>query len=119
MFLEIIKNKNDSIIIPTQLINKFFDDKIDVNIQSDVNEFYLSVLDVLEDNLKTTKNKNIIKYFWANFTKIFLWQNLEKLAKWRNFGEMAKFWRNGKILAKWQNFGEINNFIKKERTSFK
>ena len=41
------------------------------------------------------------------------------MAKTGEFGEMAKFWRNGEILAKWQNFGEINNFIKKERTSFK
>ena len=78
MFLEIIKNKNDSIIIPTQFINKFFDDKIDENIQSDVNEFYLSVLDVLEDNLKTTKNKNLIKIFLiSNINKSL--ENLLKL----------------------------------------
>lgn len=53
-------NKTIKYIIPNEFINNIFFDKIDVNIQSDLNEFYLALLERIEKDLYNTPNENLI-----------------------------------------------------------
>lgn len=48
-------NKKYKYIMQYEFINNFLEEKIDVNLQTDSNEFYLSFFDVIEDNLDTKK----------------------------------------------------------------
>ena len=49
---------------PETFPNNFDDEILDVHQQMDVDEFYINILDKLENRLKGTKNENLIKYFF-------------------------------------------------------
>ena len=57
LFNDLKYNFGRSFITPIDFINNFFEDKIDINVQKDVSQFYLSLLDQLDSfiiNLKRT-----------------------------------------------------------------
>ena len=49
---------------PEEFPNNFDDEILNVHQQMDVDEFYIKLLDKLENRLKGTKNENLIKYFF-------------------------------------------------------
>ena len=50
--------------IPEEFTNNFDDEILNVHEQMDVDEFYINIIDKIENRLKNTKNENIIKYFF-------------------------------------------------------
>lgn len=64
VFLYLKYSKKNNHYIPDSLINNFICEKINVNHQMDVDEFFLNILGILENQLKHTDNENLIKYFF-------------------------------------------------------
>ena len=49
---------------PESFPNNFDDEVLNVHQQMDVDEFYINILDKIENRLKGTKNENLVKYFF-------------------------------------------------------
>ena len=49
---------------PESFPNNFDDEILNVHQQMDVDEFYINILDKIENRLKGTKNENLVKYFF-------------------------------------------------------
>jgi ubiquitin carboxyl-terminal hydrolase 9/24 len=50
--------------IPEELTKNFDNEILNVHQQMDVDEFYINILDKIENRLKKTKNENLVKYFF-------------------------------------------------------
>ena len=49
---------------PSDFPDNFDDEKINVHLQMDVDEFFGKIIDKIENRLKNTKNENLVKYFF-------------------------------------------------------
>ena len=50
--------------IPEELTKNYDNEILNVHQQMDVDEFYINILDKIENRLKKTKNENLVKYFF-------------------------------------------------------
>ena len=50
--------------IPKELTQNYDDEVLNVHQQMDVDEFYINILDKIENRLKNTKNENLVKFFF-------------------------------------------------------
>ena len=59
-----LKYLKTNYFIPEEFTQNFDDEILNVHEQMDVDEFYINIIDKIENRLKNTKNENIIKYFF-------------------------------------------------------
>ena len=59
-----LKYLKTSYFTPTEFTQNLDDEKLNVYQQMDVDEFYINILDKIENRLRGTENENLVKYFF-------------------------------------------------------